>query len=222
MKPILLFDIDGTLLSVKRDFLLAVIETILDELNLPSKKTLNSSFAGRTDRDIFEELSRRAGGAAEHYELLKNLYVEEMLSGLSSDHIELIPGAEESVQFAVENNLVAGLCTGNFREVAFKKVEAAGMKDLFPFGGFGCNHADRIHLPREAHADYQRVFSGSAKPSDFVVIGDTPNDVRCAKHFGARSVAVTTGGFTAKELSESGPDLILENLSNPGAWIDTI
>lgn len=222
MKPILLFDIDGTLLKVKRDFLLGVIESILDELNLPEKKTLNSSFAGRTDRDIFEELSKKTGGGEEHYRLLKKLYVEEMMEGLSGDHVELISGAMEAVHYAAENGLAAGLCTGNFREVAFKKVEAAGMEGLFPFGGFGCDHTDRIFLPGDAQADYSRVFSDQAKPADFIVIGDTPNDIRCAKYFGAKSVAVTTGGFTDNELRDYGPDLILESLSDPEEWINEI
>ncbi len=222
MKPILLFDIDGTLLKVKRDFLLGVIESILDELNLMEKKALNSSFAGRTDKDIFIELSEKAGGGDHHYELIKQLYVNEMLSGLSIDHVDLIPGAEAAVQYVMENGISAGLCTGNFKEVAFKKVEAAGMKNIFPFGGFGCHHADRIYLPGDARADYSRVYSEDPDPANFIVIGDTPNDIRCARYFGARSVAVTTGGFSAEELQKHSPDLVLDTLSNPDQWLNEI
>ncbi len=31
------------------------------------------------------------------------------------------------------------------------------------------------------------------QPSQFIVIGDTPDDIACAHDFGARSVAVATG-----------------------------
>jgi phosphoglycolate phosphatase len=221
MKPILLFDIDGTLLKVKRDFLLGVIEVILDEMALPGKQVISTSFAGRTDRDIFEELAAKSGSDELYFDL-KEFYVKQMLTNLSAHDIDLIPGAEEAVLYAEKSGLAAGLCTGNFREVAYKKVEAAGLQGLFSFGGFGCNHADRIHLPGEAHDEYSRFHGQNPSPSDYVVIGDTPNDIRCAKYFGARSVGVTTGGYNRSKLEPSGPDLLLDSLASPHEWINQL
>jgi phosphoglycolate phosphatase-like HAD superfamily hydrolase len=52
-------------------------------------------------------------------------------------------------------------------------------------------------------------------PSQFIVIGDTPNDIACARHFGARSVAVATGRNNSPELLQSHqPDVLLLNLRN--------
>ena len=36
-------------------------------------------------------------------------------------------------------------------------------------------------------------------PEQFIVIGDTPNDIDCARHFGARAVAVGTGRTYLRE-----------------------
>lgn len=48
-----------------------------------------------------------------------------------------------------------------------------------------------------------------------IVIGDTPNDIACAKHFGARCVAVATGRYyTADELIRHEPDALLRDLTD--------
>lgn len=221
MKPILLFDIDGTLLHIRRPFLEGVIEQILTELNVSRDHLKNRSFAGRTDKDIFSDL---VGGTNEPelFSRLKELYVGMMESELSAEHVELIPGAEEAVHFAAENDYHVGLCTGNFREVAFRKVEAAGFEGVFRFGGFGCDHEDRIHLPGEADSDFRSVTGESAEPQQYIVIGDTPNDIRCARHFGARALAVTTGDFARETLKPHQPDLILDSLGEPKSWFGSI
>ena len=52
-------------------------------------------------------------------------------------------------------------------------------------------------------------------PSQFIVIGDTPDDIACARHFGARSVAVATGHlYGVDELLACQPDAVLPDLSN--------
>jgi phosphoglycolate phosphatase-like HAD superfamily hydrolase len=44
------------------------------------------------------------------------------------------------------------------------------------------------------------------------VIGDTPLDIRCARHIGARAVAVATGMHGKADLSKAAPDLLLDDL----------
>jgi phosphoglycolate phosphatase-like HAD superfamily hydrolase len=46
------------------------------------------------------------------------------------------------------------------------------------------------------------------------VVGDTPEDIRCARANGARALAVSTGRHSAEELREHGPDAVFENLSD--------
>ncbi len=222
MKPILLFDIDGTLLHIKRKFLNSVIDQILDELKI-SREVLNGmSFAGRTDKDIFNDLVYTEGGNSELFYRVKGMYIEKMLKSLTGNYIDLIHGAAQAVEYAVAKNYDVGLCTGNFREVAFAKVDAAGFNNVFRFGGFGCDHKDRIYLPGAASLEHQRITRKTAEPHQYIVIGDTPNDIRCAKYFGAVSVAVTTGGFTRKELEKYEPDLLLDHLGDTGSWIEKL
>jgi len=47
-----------------------------------------------------------------------------------------------------------------------------------------------------------------------VVIGDTPNDIRCARSIGARSVAVPTGNTSIDVLRAAEPDVLVETLED--------
>ena len=49
---------------------------------------------------------------------------------------------------------------------------------------------------------------------ELVVIGDTPNDVRCARAIGAYSVAVPTGNTSIDVLRAAEPDVLVETLED--------
>lgn len=217
--PILLYDIDGTLLNVHSDFILAIIEEQLTRFDIDKPAANTRSFAGRTDRGIFMELIGDVPNASTLVKTLMTNYTEAVTQNLTRDYIQLHEGAVESVEEAVSLNIPVGLCTGNVRPVAIKKVQTAGLPDAFKFGGFGETAEDRNDLPGEADRDYRSLFNDKPTPGRYVIIGDTPNDIRCAKHFGAKSVAVTTGGFSEDELSAHHPDLIVSSLRNPDQWL---
>lgn len=222
MKPILLYDIDGTLLQVQSSFLRSLIAEHLTELGIRKPEAINKSFAGRTDRGIFMELIDGHPSPEDLFNSLKERYIKTMVEQLSPDKVERFDEAIESVQIAKDAGFHVGLCTGNFREVAFAKVNAVGLNDYFTFGGFGCNHSDRNHLPNSAHINFKSIHRHSPQADQYVVIGDTPNDILCAKYFGARVIAVTTGGFKRIELEKYNPDYILDDLSNPKDWLKNL
>jgi phosphoglycolate phosphatase-like HAD superfamily hydrolase len=85
--------------------------------------------------------------------------------------------------------------------------------DRVPFGAFGSDDEDRnvlLPIAVERLRDLTGIRVGYA---DCVVIGDTPRDVRCAKPYGAVSVAVATGGYSMEELREAGADMVMEDLT---------
>lgn len=219
MKPILLFDIDGTLLHVKKNFLHEIIHQILTEFELTNISLENRSFAGRTDKDIFSELIEEFSHTRGLYESVSARYIKLMTENLSAEYVNMIEGVRDAIDFARLHNIPVGLCTGNYREVAYSKVGAVGLHNVFAFGGFGCDHHDRNHLPGLASMEYKKRYNQPAESNRFIVIGDTPNDVRCARYFGAKAVAVTTGGFNKAQFHQHKPDLILDSLRSPEKWL---
>ena len=217
--PILLYDIDGTLLNVHSDFIIEIIEEQLRQFGIKKNEATSRSFAGRTDRGIFMELIGDMPDADLLLHQVIENYASAMSQQLSSDHMYVHNGALESVNEAVSLKIPVGLCTGNVRKVAMKKVQAAGLHGIFSFGGFGEVSENRNDLPGEADREYKSRYDDKPDPGRYVIIGDTPNDIRCAKYFGAKSVAVTTGGFTAKELERHEPDLVIDSLNEPERWL---
>jgi phosphoglycolate phosphatase-like HAD superfamily hydrolase len=65
---------------------------------------------------------------------------------------------------------------------------------------------------------YGHVFAGP----DIVIVGDTPNDIACARAVGARAVAVATGPFGVDELRAHAPDAVLPDLTDTGAALTAI
>jgi phosphoglycolate phosphatase-like HAD superfamily hydrolase len=110
--------------------------------------------------------------------------------------------------------VVLGLVTGNIEEGARIKLLPTGLWPHFRVGAYGSDHMDRRVLPslatRRAHALVGHAFT----PTDVVVIGDTPHDIDCARHFGAVAVAVTTGQYTRAQLVADGPDHLFDDLGD--------
>jgi len=106
-----------------------------------------------------------------------------------------------------------GLLTGNTMQGAATKVRHFGLAEYFPFGAYGCDHADRNLLGPVA---LERAMSHSGRsfdPQEIWIIGDTPKDIACAHAFGARCLAVATGAFSRDELQAHGADLVVGSLS---------
>jgi phosphoglycolate phosphatase-like HAD superfamily hydrolase len=112
-----------------------------------------------------------------------------------------------------------GLLTGNIAGGAASKMRHFGLSGHFPFGAYGCDHADRNLLGPVA---LQRAASHAGRPfspAETLVIGDTPKDIACAHAMGAKCLAVSTGRFSAEALEMHGADHVVESLADAHAWI---
>ena len=212
---VLLFDIDGTLLQshgVGRRSVAAALEAVVggtyDFSGLP--------FSGKTDPQIFREVlegAARAGLEADPdaAQAFQEAYVREMEAGLPHATIEGLPGAVDLVRRLHADGVALGLLTGNIETIAYDKIGRIGLgRDVFPFGAFGSDHADRNELPAIGARRACEHLGLDLEGEDVVVIGDTPRDIACARAFGAVAVAVATGHYAADELGDA--DVVLETL----------
>jgi phosphoglycolate phosphatase-like HAD superfamily hydrolase len=228
---IILWDIDGTLVRTRRQgvfrdytapVLLRVFGTAgrLDEL----------SVSGMTDLQIVSEALRDEGFTAEQVRgrvaELVPLYHEELERLTSTEEIYYaLPGAREALS-AIERTprYLNSLLTGNVRPAAQLKLRLVGLADFFRLpGAFGEDSHDRRDLPALARERLGRRLRLDLKPEQLIVIGDTPNDIACARHFGARVVAVATGrSHTAADLLRHHPDAVLQDLTDTELLLRTL
>jgi phosphoglycolate phosphatase-like HAD superfamily hydrolase len=110
----------------------------------------------------------------------------------------------------------SALLTGNIEPAAYLKMELMGLAEFFDLpGAFGDESHDRRDLPALAVERIRKHLVLDLEPQQFIVIGDTPNDIACARHFGTRVIAVGTGHlFSSADLLECQPDAFLPDLSN--------
>jgi phosphoglycolate phosphatase-like HAD superfamily hydrolase len=228
---VLLWDIDGTLVrtersGVFRDYTTPAIERIFGTAGRLSEL----SVSGMTDLQIVcEALSGEgftpADVAARRGEICEQYMAE--LERITNDGLlyAAIPGVRETLA-AVEREprYLSTLLTGNVERAAYWKLRAAGLADFFRLpGAFGEDSHDRRDLPALAAARVNGALGLNLSPAQFVVIGDTPNDIACARHYGARVVAAATGrSHTAADLLPFRPDALVEDFDDPALFLRTL
>ena len=225
---VLLWDIDGTLLrSVRsgafKDYTVPVLESIFGTAGRINEMRVS----GMTDLQIIGEALSDHGITGEHVrervEEIRTRFMIEMervaATATPDDPLfRLLPGAREILERVRPHpRYRSSLLTGNLEPAAHLKLRLVGLSGFFQQlpGAFGDDSHDRRDLPAIAAARINARLKLTLRPDQFIVIGDTPNDIACAKHFGARSVAVCTGRFdTEATLAVHNPDALLPDLTD--------
>jgi phosphoglycolate phosphatase len=229
---ILLWDIDGTLMRTTRagsfkDYTIPMLEEVFGTAGrLPEMKV-----SGMTDLQIVGEALKHEGFTHEHIRErvheLRESYMKAMhkFTGNGQEVFEVLPGVREALQAVADHpRYQSALVTGNIEPAAYLKMEIAGLADFFPLpGAFGDESHDRRDLPTLAADRIRKHLDVDLAPSQFIVIGDTPNDIECARHFGARSVAVGTGRFySTEQLLACSPDSFIPSLIDTSLFMKTL
>jgi phosphoglycolate phosphatase-like HAD superfamily hydrolase len=220
---VLLFDIDGTLVSTGGAGRRA-IELAFERNHGRADACATIRFDGMTDRAIVR-LGLAAIGlepADARIDAVLETYVralDEQVRLTPDERYLVHPGMREAVTLAASRGVALGLGTGNVREGARLKLERVGLWAPFDFGGFGDDHELRPELIRigaERGAARLGVSRASAR---VVIIGDTPKDIEAAKAIGAQSVGVATGAFGVEALASSGATLAVPTITEAMAFL---
>ncbi len=223
---VVLFDIDGTLITSGRAGARGMDAAFLALHGVAGALT-GVSLAGRTDRAIVSEVLRAIGRepTSEAVLALRDAYLAHLPVELGKPNPDsgVLPGVLAILDvLAAREDVAVGLLTGNFERGAAIKLGHFDLWRRFAFGAFGDDHADRRDLVPIAIERAERAGAG-VPASRVVVIGDTPLDVDCARHHGARSVAVATGLFKRDALTAAQADLVIDTLESSDAlleWLD--
>jgi phosphoglycolate phosphatase len=216
MRRVVLFDIDGTLISggpAKDAFCEAMLETFgttgaVDKV----------SFAGKTDPQIVRELLTGIGyddsRIESHLPDLFRRYLGKLEVQLLDRPVDVLPGVPELLSALGEmEDMGLALLTGNIVGGAELKLRSAALWGHFELGSYGSDHEERDELPAIALERARRAWRDTIEPGDAIVVGDTPRDVSCGQREGTRTLAVATGHFSFEQLAETGADHVLEDLS---------
>jgi len=174
-------------------------------------------FNGRTDAWIVSSAAARHGVDPSRLDAFKPRYLQHLASKLHEPGPRkgVMPGVRPLLDaLAQRDDVFLALLTGNYAEGARLKLQYFDLWQYFTCGAFGDTVHERNHLLADALAQVRACSGLPAEASQSIVIGDTPLDVGVAKHGGAKSIAVATGGHTVDDLRAAGADLVLEDLSD--------
>lgn len=213
--PLILFDIDGTLLRRAGPHHRLALERAIQKVTRFDTTTEGIPVQGMLDRDIVTAMLLAAGASAAYARrhMLAIIAEAQRIYARTCPDLrqKVCPGARMLLYRLHRRGVVTGLVTGNLTRIGWKKMERAGLRPYLRFGAFAELSRDRAGLVRIAirHARRERWID---RTSPITLIGDHPNDINAARANGVRSIAVATGLAPAAELAAHSPDVLVPDL----------
>ena len=211
MKPLVLFDLDGTLVDTTDLILQSFAYTFDVHLpgRLPSRADLIATF-GRSLPAALEEMAA-LNGAADPRRL-----GDEMLSTyreFQRDHhdtlIRPFDGIAEMLSSLQARGHRLGVVTSKMQHFARRGMRLFDLEDFFDVAVF---HDDVTRHKPEPDPIQKALERMAAEPADAAYVGDSPFDIRAAKAAGVHAVAVAWGGIhSAEALEAEAPDALVRH-----------
>jgi phosphoglycolate phosphatase-like HAD superfamily hydrolase len=209
-KGVILWDIDGTLISTQRNMKVSLHQKVL-EYNGFGKIEMSFDAQGITDWEIMHRL------LASYDQSIKPEVANHLLNELDSLSEEtdqetiflLLPGVLNFLEKFDSEFWTLGILTGNTNKRTFAKLKKTDIARFFEEDYiFSCKvNEKRLDIAKRAKSSLS-----SNGIETIVIIGDTPSDISVARDIGAKVISITTGQFSATNLMCHGPDLVIENL----------
>lgn len=208
-----LFDIDGTLIHCTD----AVhYFAFCDALTSIAGRSLNLDGVvahGNTDVGILRDAFAHAGIPESQW----RAHLPEICTAMADQVdrnrdqlcIKTLPGVRHVLEHLHARGAILGVATGNLERIGTRKLESAGLLDLFHFGGWSDALEYRTDVFRRA---IQKAHELAGHQASILIIGDTPADIRAARDNHLPVIAVATGIYSYEDLITESPDLCIHSM----------
>jgi phosphoglycolate phosphatase len=209
-----LFDVDGTLLNCKDAVHYFAFCEALKALSGRELNLDGVTAHGNTDIGILRD-ALNLGGIPESewrprvQEACDSMgaYVERHRLKVCTD---ALPATREVLQHLRDRKAALGVATGNLASIGRIKLESCDLLRYFDFFAFSDGLEWRTDVYSRA---LERARDLAGPDASICAVGDTPADIRAARHHGISVIAVATGIHPREQLSQEQPDLCLSSLS---------
>jgi phosphoglycolate phosphatase-like HAD superfamily hydrolase len=210
-----LFDIDGTLLRDPDRIHFDAFATGVKRVTGFEIALAGVSIHGSTDTAILREAWQQAGIPAESLDQQLSAILDAMGNAVAARrnemHLVRMPGVEDVLRHLASRGALLGVATGNLEMIGWIKVEQAGLREWFRFGGFSDHFPSRPDLIGNA-ARMARELTGNT--ASVCVVGDTPRDIAAARANNLPVIAVATGHYSYDQLLELEPEACATTLAD--------
>jgi phosphoglycolate phosphatase len=211
--PLLIFDLDGTLIDSKLDLIHAVNATRVRMGMEPLEHDLVCSYVGNGAPTLVRRaLGPEASEADVTYALDHFLayYRDHML-----DHTVLYPGVREALHRFEQIGIPMAVLTNKPVRFSQAIIDGLGLTRLF-FRVYGGNSFEQ-KKPDPIGVDTLLAESGQPRASTWMV-GDSAVDIRTARNAGIEAIGVTYG-FQPEGFLDDPPDLLVNDLGDAVEWV---
>ena len=207
-----LFDVDGTLLNTQDLIHYRALNRAMRDVYGADTTIDGIAYHGKTDLSILRAALARVGVTDEVFasKLPAALEIVRLDVGLNAQALvpKVCAAIPELLAKLQNAGKLLGVASGNLEVVGWHKVEAAGLRSFFSFGCFADHYEHREDVFRCAVEEVARRLRPEAT---VCFLGDTPSDIRAARHAGARVIAVATGVHKREELLSHEPDVCVSS-----------
>lgn len=219
MRPVVVFDLDGTLLDTAPDLLRALNRILGEEGLSPLQRTDVAGLFGHGARTLIGEGFRRGN------RLLDDVRLPELVERFVSFYAAEIaaetrpyPGLVDALRRLSACGFGLAVCT-NKREVLSEAVlEGTGLSSLFSAVVGGDSMAEHKPHPRPL---LEAIARAGGSPDMAVMIGDSETDIATARAAGIPVIAVDFG-YADRPASELGADAVISHYEELDQIIETL
>lgn len=209
-----LFDVDGTLLNCKDAVHYFAFCEALKALSGRELNLDGVTAHGNTDIGILRDALGLAGVPESDWRPRIREACDSMCSYVATNqnHIcaDALPATREVLQHLRARRAALGIATGNLAAIGKAKLQSAGLLQYFDFQAFSDDLETREDVYDRALI---RARDLAGVDASICAVGDTPADIRAARHHGISVIAVATGIHSPEQLSAEQPDLCLSSLA---------
>jgi HAD superfamily hydrolase (TIGR01549 family) len=220
LKPAIVFDVDGTLVTFKFD-VVGTRKALFAEMQSSGFAVDGLSLTSPT-QDVLDELKQQCEAGAGHVgfaEMRKKMF--SLLDSFEAESSRLSEPFEEAIPAlrALQPSARLAVLTNSGRKAASEVLSKSGMVPFFEF----VLTRDDVDEMKPSPKGLQTALSRLSMPADHVFyVGDSLYDVRAAKGAGVQMVSVSTGNYTADRLRAEGADYVVGSVSELPALLGDI
>ncbi|HVN92591.1 MAG TPA: HAD family hydrolase [Terracidiphilus sp.] len=214
-----LFDIDGTLMRSRDRVHYESVAASVQRVTGFEITLAGVLIHGSTDTAILREACRQAGipddVLEKHYDAILEAMRNSVAERRQELDPELTPGIEEVLRHLAKKGALLGVASGNLEAIGWIKIERAGLREWFRFGGFSDHFPVRPELIGHAARKARELAGNEGRDgAKICVVGDTPRDIEAARANFLSVIAVATGKYSFDELLRYQPEACVSSLED--------
>ena len=208
MKPVIVFDLDGTLVDTAPDLLAALNHALVDGGLAAVDPVAHRPHLGFGGRVMIERafLAQRRPLPADELARLLELFLKHYTANIPGRSM-LFPGAADAMARFAEAGYIFAICTNKTERLAKTLMSAMGLDRQF---AAICGHDTFAFRKPDPRHLTETIRMAGGDPDRAIMIGDSHADIDAAKAAGIPVVAVDFG-YTDRHVREFEPSKVISS-----------